>query len=39
MRRVVKNTNRSVLKEQIEKYNQYNNTVQYINIIKKITIQ
>jgi hypothetical protein len=38
LRRVVKNTNRSVQNGEEDKYNYYNNTIQLIYVVKKITV-
>jgi hypothetical protein len=38
LRRVVKNTNRNVSAEDSNKFNQYNNTVQLIYVVKKISV-
>ena len=38
LRRVIKNTNRNVKIDQFDKFNQLNNTIQFLPIVKKICI-
>ena len=38
LRRVVKNTNRGVQNGEQDKYNYYNNTIQLVYVVKKITV-